>query len=331
MASSGLTGLDSATIPSVGSTAKEYATSLEEVGQTSTEKSTVSSLAGLEDAVLREAKAAKQTSTEKSTVGSLTELEDATYGSRSVESQPDEPQLQSLSTLRSGTAFVQDCVSNQLSNLYTLDLSTGQATLVGAIATEVTDIAFVGSELYGLEHESGSPTVRLVRIDPATGKATAIGNTGFFITGLAYNRHRDTLYASSAKHLIAIDIKTGAGKSLLTVARQDYNCGEVAFDRNGKAYITLIGYDRKKLLATCDLYSAAINIIGDIGFPGLGSMEFYGDTLYGVTGNFFELGSDGQLIRIDTTTGAGTLVATTDPIGRWAGISFYETDSLSRT
>jgi hypothetical protein len=53
-------------------------------------------------------------------------------------------------------------------------------------------------------------------------------------------------------------------------------------------------------------------------------MEFFGDVLYGVTGNFFELGSDGQLIQIDITTGAGTLVATTDPVGRWAGISIYQ-------
>ena len=50
-------------------------------------------------------------------------------------------------------------------------------------------------------------------------------------------------------------------------------------------------------------------------------MEFVGDVLYGVTGNFFKLGKDGQLIRIDTTTAQGSLVAITDPIGRWAGIA----------
>lgn len=253
-------------------------------------------------------------------------LEKVICGSRPIE--PETPELEPEPApkfvLRAGAIYVQDCVSSQLSNLYTLDLSTGKATLIGAIATEVTDIAFVGSELYGLDHKDGSPTMQLIKIDPASGEATVIGDTGFAVVGLAYNRHRDTLYASAAKQLIAIDIKTGVGTPVVTVANRDYNCGEVAFDGNGIAYITLIGSDRKKRLATCDLYSGAVKISGDIGFPGLGSMEFFGDVLYGVTGNFFELGSDGQLIQIDTTTGAGTLVATTDPVGRWAGISIYQ-------
>ncbi len=234
------------------------------------------------------------------------------------------PEAASNFVLRSGAIYIQDCVSSQLSNLYTLDLSTGKATLIGAIATEVTDIAFVGSELYGVDHKHGSPTMQLIKIDPATGEATVIGDTGFAVVGLAYNPHRDALYASAAKQLIAIDTKRGTGTPVVTVANRDYNCGEVAFDRNGIAYITLIGADRKKRLATCDLYSGAVKIIGDIGFPNLGSMEFFGDVLYGVTGNFFDLGSDGQLIQIDTTTGAGTLVTTTNPVGRWAGISIYQ-------
>ena len=30
-----------------------------------------------------------------------------------------------------GTVYIQDCVGNQLSKLYTLDLATGKATLIG--------------------------------------------------------------------------------------------------------------------------------------------------------------------------------------------------------
>jgi hypothetical protein len=32
-----------------------------------------------------------------------------------------------------GTVYIQDCVSNQLSKLYTLDLATGKATFIGEI------------------------------------------------------------------------------------------------------------------------------------------------------------------------------------------------------
>ena len=232
------------------------------------------------------------------------------------------------SKLKPGTAYIQDYVSGQLSNLYTLDLSTGKATLVGAITSEVADIAFVKSHLYGLAVKDGSQTMQLVEIDPVTSRTTVIkvigGDIGAYAVGLAYSSQRDLLYATTAKQLVAIDLETGASKPIVTVANQDYNCGEVAFDRHGKAYITLIGYERRKLLATCDLDTGKVTIIGDIGFPNLASMEFYDDVLYGVTGSFFGLGDDGQLLHIDTTTGAATLVTMTNPIGRWAGISIYE-------
>lgn len=226
--------------------------------------------------------------------------------------------------LKTGTVYIQDSVSGQLSNLYTLDLSTGKATLVGAITSEVADIAFVGSHLYGLHLKDGGQTMQLIEIDPVTGRTTVVGDIGAYAVGLAYNSQCDVLYATTAKQLVAINLETGASKPIATVANQDYNCGEVAFDRHYKAYITLIGYERRKLLATCNLDTGKVTTIGDIGFPNLASMEFYDDVLYGVTGSFFGLGDDGQLLRIDTTTGAGTLVTMTNPIGRWAGISIYE-------
>ncbi len=227
--------------------------------------------------------------------------------------------------LKPGAVYVQDCVSNELSKLYTLDLVTGKATFIGEIVTEVSDIAFVGSQLYGLDQD-GDKT-RLVKIDLNSGDATVIGDIGFATSGLAYNRQRHTLYATTAKQLIAINLETGKGTPVVTVADKNYNCGEVAFDDDGKAYITLIGYDKKKLLASCNLDTGEVKTIGDIGFADLASMEFVGNILYGVTGNFFKLGKDGQLIRIDTNTGIGSLIAITDPIGRWAGITIYEPDT----
>lgn len=73
--------------------------------------------------------------------------------------------------------------------------------------------------------------------------------------GLAYNYQRKILYATAAKQLIEIDLETGQGKSVITVSKDKRVCGEVAFDDSGKAYITLIGTNLKKLLASCDLDS----------------------------------------------------------------------------
>ncbi|MFN6487573.1 hypothetical protein [Nostoc sp. DedQUE02] len=224
--------------------------------------------------------------------------------------------------LKPGAVYIQDCVSNELSKLYTLDLVTGKATFISEIVTEVSDIAFVGSQLYGLDRDKNK--TRLVKIDLNSGDATVVGDIGFATSGLTYNRQCHTLYATTTKQLITINLETGKGTPVVTVADKNYNCGEVAFDVDGKAYITLIGYDKKKVLASCNLDTGEVKILGDIGFADIASMEFVGDILYGVTGNFFKLGKDGQLIRIDTTTGIGTLVAITDPIGRWAGITIYE-------
>ena len=52
-----------------------------------------------------------------------------------------------------GTVYIQDCVWNQLSKLYTLNLATGKATFIGEIITELYDIAFVDLQLYGIDRE----------------------------------------------------------------------------------------------------------------------------------------------------------------------------------
>lgn len=224
--------------------------------------------------------------------------------------------------------YVQDCIPGKNSKLYTLDLKSGRASLIGAIASEVYDLAVVGSQLYGLQQGKNT---QLVKIDRATGKATTVGEIGFKVVGLAYNNQRDTLYATAAKQLIAIDLETGKGKPAVTVSKNELGCGEVAFDASGKAYITLIGSDKKKLLASCDLDSGTVTLIGNTGFPDLASMEFIDEVLYGVTGNFFNLGKDGRLIRINTQTGKGTVVTRTSPLGRWAGITVYQPATVSQT
>lgn len=226
--------------------------------------------------------------------------------------------------LTPGTVYLQDYQSDQPSNLYTLDLVTGNTKLIGAIATSVTDIAFVDSQLYGLDQTDDGQTTLFLNINPTTGEATVIGDIGFAVAGLAYHHQRQTLYASSAKQLISINPATGKGTPVVTIKDRERNCGEVTFAADGIAYITLIGYDHQKFLATCDLDTGSVNLIGNTGFPDLGSMDFISDTLYGVTGNFFNLGKDGQLIRINPQTGTGTLVTMTEPRGRWAGLTVYQ-------
>jgi len=66
------------------------------------------------------------------------------------------------SEIKSGTIFVQNCSSGEVSNLYQLDLETGKAELVGAITNDVYDIAFVDSQLFGLDQEENMVIMWLV-------------------------------------------------------------------------------------------------------------------------------------------------------------------------
>ncbi|MEM7794820.1 MAG: hypothetical protein AAF579_10250 [Cyanobacteria bacterium P01_C01_bin.118] len=237
-------------------------------------------------------------------------------------------------TLKSGTLYVQDYTANRPSKLYTLDLETGKAKLVGKLTTEVYDLVFVDKFLYGLDRKSslfGKKTMELIKIDPATGQLDVVGDTMFDVVGIDYNPANKKIYGTAHRshQIIEIDAASGAGRSLVTLSSdRNHPCGEIAFDSSGNAFITILSTDLKKSLATCDLATGKVTMIGDIGFPGLASMKFIGDSLYGVAGQYEGVGgSNGQIIRIDTTTGQGTLVTTTDPLGCWAGMAVYASAS----
>ena len=228
--------------------------------------------------------------------------------------------------LKPGTIFVQN-YDQKKSKLYTLNILNGQTSLVGEIAAEVYDLAFVGTELYGLKKKEKrgfgrrQSSMDLIKIDSSSGHATVVGNTGFEVAGLAYDAKNQLLYASSAEQIVAINPKTGKSKVVVDLDAGDRVCGEIAFNRAGQLFITLTGPDKIKYLATCELDSGNVSIIGDTEFPGLASMKFMDNILYGVAGKYAGLGgTDGQIVRLETTTGKGVLFNTTEPKAKWAGI-----------
>ena len=95
-------------------------------------------------------------------------------------------------------------------SIYTLNLSTGAATLVGA--TGLTD-------LFGLAYDTANDTLygstaagSLYSIGTTTGSPTLIGSNGVYTGGLAYDSSNDTMYEYSAGAgvLYSIDLTTGA-------------------------------------------------------------------------------------------------------------------------
>lgn len=106
-------------------------------------------------------------------------------------------------------------ITAALDNLYTLDLVTRVATLVGNTGQNMFDIAFNSTGLcYAI-----SITDNLVSINPATGVGTVIGPIGFdanFIQGICFDRSTDTLWyaaynnTASAGQLRTVNLTTGA-------------------------------------------------------------------------------------------------------------------------
>ena len=231
--------------------------------------------------------------------------------------------------IQSGTSvtiYIQNYIAGKPGTLHTLDIKTGQATAIGSLPAEVYDLEFVGQSLYGLKKKDFGfrKTMRLLKVDPASVTVEDIGDTQFDVVGLAYNPVDKKLYATAHRNsqIVEINLTTGRGKPVATLSDRTRQCGELAFSSEGVAYITLIGTDFRKYLATCDLANGQVNLIGDIGFPGLASMKFIDHVLYGVAGQYKGVGgTNGQVIQIDTTTGQGTLVTTTTPASCWAGLA----------
>ena len=84
------------------------------------------------------------------------------------------------------------------SNLYTIDLATGQATYIGCIISGEKIIGLAASGLgvlYGLNVDDNS----LYHIDKSTGEGALIGYTGYYLDGiqdLAFDRDNEVLYGT---------------------------------------------------------------------------------------------------------------------------------------
>jgi hypothetical protein len=111
--------------------------------------------------------------------------------------------------------------------LVTINASTGLTTAVGPLASVPNDIEFHPRDI--LLGESGLTTVSvndLVRIDPATGVRTVIGNDGtvFRITALEFDQ---TVGSSTSQQLFATTIVNDTPSRTSTLVRIDPNTGQV--------------------------------------------------------------------------------------------------------
>jgi len=152
-----------------------------------------------------------------------------------------------VASVRSGGVNTDAPISG---NLYTVNLSSGAAALVGAIrlpssrAIGVTGLAFHPNTgiLYGITSEqSPNEPHSLVTIDPATGAASWIGDLGYIASDIAFDS-KGTLYAwlQTTSQLGTVDLSTVA-VTRIGRPRAAGSPSGIAIDPNDMIYVTTKG------------------------------------------------------------------------------------------
>lgn len=185
-------------------------------------------------------------------------------------------------------------IGDSSGGLYDLNVATNTSTYLGNSGVgAMLDIAQdpTTSSLYGVTG-GGS----LYSLSTTNGSASFIGGSGAFINGLTFDSS-GTLFGSGGGALFTVNLGTGAAS---TVGFTGFSSsGDIAFDSLGNLFLSATGGDR---LVSVNSTTGVGSLIGSIGYGNVYGLNFWGSTLYGFT-------SFGDTITIDTTTGAGTFLA----------------------
>jgi hypothetical protein len=200
-------------------------------------------------------------------------------------------------------------------HLYSIDLSTGAATDLGAVGlADAEGLEFVGSTLYGI----GGSVMEFWNITTPPG--FKIGNTGSrsgIDAGLAYDSTKKKMYniqrQSPSSWLYDINISTGAATLIGT-----YTSGgapdALAINSRGVAYaLNATYYDS---LYTVDLSNGALTLVGALGVDLMAESGLAFDPASGV---LYGIIDTGKIYQINTSTGAATFVA--DTLGGFEGLA----------
>ncbi|WP_139323172.1 hypothetical protein [Deinococcus marmoris] len=170
------------------------------------------------------------------------------------------------------------------------------------VSAPLTDVALDGTELYGVTFSN------LVRISLSDGAVSTVGALGAGdINALAADGAGNLYGASTGGQFYKINKTTG--QATVVGPLGTLSSGDLAFNAAGQLYGTvrpsLFSADS---LARIDPATGKATVIGGTGKTDLFALKFQGSALYALTGS-------GQVLTLNTATGAATVV-------RETGLSF---------
>lgn len=174
----------------------------------------------------------------------------------------------------------------------TVDTDTGVFTKIGT-TPQFSDIAILdettgfGVTISGLFYS----------IDLVTAATTFLGNTGTFINGLGFD-DSGNLFGTGGSGFYGIDVATGAA-SLIDNIVGFSSSGDLAYDGSKFFLSSTSGGGPGDTLFSINADGTGETNIGGIGFSSVFGLTYQDEMLFGFTAN-------GDILNIDTTTGAGT-------------------------
>lgn len=184
-------------------------------------------------------------------------------------------------------------VDDAAGRLGTINLSTGEAKVIGHLGVTLFDIAFDADEnLYGVNPNG------LWLIDRHTAESTFIGGNYPYnaqMNALVFGPN-GTLYAAG-RDSVLYTVDTGTGFATPVGDMGFASAGDLAFDKRGRLYLS----STNDSLVQIDLATGKGTEIGSFGFSQvLGLARSDDGIMYGYSGQ--------QIFTVDLDTGAGTLL-----------------------
>lgn len=199
-------------------------------------------------------------------------------------------------------------------HLYRINLSTGVATDIGAIAFfDAQGLAFAEGRLYAIGGFADAfwdiTTPPGLRIGPALFRVSGAA-------GLDYDRVTGTMYNiqgyALGSQLYRIDLST----SLATfVGQSPIFADNLAIDANGRAFAADTVFTNA--LYEVDLKTGALTLVGSLGITG----RFLAGASFDDAGTFWLLREDGAIFSVDTTSGQASFISQVFGAGAFRGLA----------
>lgn len=198
-------------------------------------------------------------------------------------------------------------VSDGSGTLGTVDVATGNVSVIGSMGVTMTDLAFDPSgKLYGISFSN------LYQINATTAQTTFVGSLGLTGANALVFGTGGILYAAAnnATNLYSVNVETGVATILGSTGFS--SAGDLAF--NGGNLFLSSSTDQLVKIGLNPVSGSAVGAFGVPNVFGLATELATGGngTLYGISGT--------QILTVNTTTGAGT--ALIDYGGQGLGASF---------